>query len=355
MPTLASEPAVLRRVEKTTVRYTRCAAAPTASSLLAQLGYLEDEFAGDSGLAWSLASLSLDPKLHPTRAEQFSLRHAGTKSAWARAQGADLRVIALSFLQGHFSAWALAGSGIRSLEQVKGRRLAVLLTRGEETLDLMHSGNLRAYETALASVGLTLDQVELVKVTGEKVHFDRSQDKAIAARQLAAATRKLLFRLVRGEVDVILSSFAPDTAATFGLERIFNSRDEKNPAANPPSLRALVVHGTLIRERFDEIVRLLARLLQSADWAKTHPEQAARLVAVDHRWAEKTLLTRYPALVDSLQIDLDRDKIIALQQQTDFYLRHGFTTQAIDAETWIDPRPLEAAHALVRARRLIFF
>jgi hypothetical protein len=101
MPTLASELTSQTASENITLRYTRCAAAPTTSSLVAQLGYFEDEFKDEPGFTLSLASLSLDPKVNPTRAEQFSLRHAGTKSAWARAQGARLRVVAVSHLQSY--------------------------------------------------------------------------------------------------------------------------------------------------------------------------------------------------------------------------------------------------------------
>jgi hypothetical protein len=209
--------------------------------LAVQLGYFEDEFQDEPGLSLSLASLSLDPKLNPTRAEQFSLRHAGTKSAWARAQGAKLRVIALSHLQSHFSLWSLENSAVRSASDFKGRRLAVLRAVDEETLDLSRAGNLRSYEGALRSVGLDLNAVKLVDVPINKTNFTSSDSPTFRRAQFNRVNRELLYRLIRNEVDVVSGQFSQETTDLLGLNRVFDSRTA-DKSVNPPSLRALVVH-----------------------------------------------------------------------------------------------------------------
>ena len=346
--TLQDAPAVTE--SKVTLRFTRCQAAPTTSSLGAQLGYFEEEFRDEPGISLSLASLSLDPKLNPTRAEQFSLRHAGTKSAWARAQGAKLRVVALSHLKSHFSLWALESSGLHYPTDLKGRRVAVLRSLEEETLDLSRSGSLRAYEGALRTAGLELSDVELVDVPVPKVHFSSNDNPSQRRAQFNRTNRELLFRLIRNEADVITGNFSQETSDLIGLTRVFDSRTSRHPAANPPALRALVVHETLLEEKFDWVVRILARHLQAAAWANEHPKEAAELVAQDHLTSPDVLVVRYPNLIEGLQLDLAPDKIQTLTEQKDFYLRHGFIAADIDVDAWVDHRPLEAAKALFQKR-----
>jgi sulfonate transport system substrate-binding protein len=353
MPTISPEAPTRIASEKITLRYTRCAAAPTTSSLAAQLGYFEDEFKDEPGLTLSLASLSLDPKVNPTRDEQFSLRHAGTKSAWARAQGARLRIVALSHLQSHYSIWTLVGSEIVTVADLKKKRLAVLVSKDEKTLDLARAGSLHAYESALGTVGLTLDQTQLVEVVTQPVHFGVNDDLSVRRQQFQAVNRELIFRLIRGEVDAITGNFSTETAELAGLVRIFSSRNETDPTASRPSLRALVVHETLLEEKFDWVVRILARHLQAAAWAKFHPIEAVKLVAGDHRLSPEELENRFPQVIEGLQLDLAPDKIESLRRQKDFYLRHGFISKDFDAQAWIDARPLEAARALVEKRGLL--
>jgi sulfonate transport system substrate-binding protein len=353
MPTVAPETFTQTTSTNITLRYTRCAAAPTTSSLAAQLGYLEDEFKDEPGLTLSLASLSLDPKVNPTRAEQFSLRHAGTKSAWARAQGARLRIVALSHLQSYYSLWALAGSGIGSVADSKGRRLGVVITQGEETLDLARAGSLQAYEGALGAAGLTLSDVKQVEIPTEKIHFDSKDDPALRRHLHNVTSKELLARLTRGEVDVITGNFPAETVEIVGLRQIFNSREETSPLAKRPALRALVVHETLLEEKFEWVVRILARHLQAAAWAKAHPREAIELVAQDHRTTPEALKARYPNLIEGLQPDLGPDKVESLLRQKDFYLRHGFIARDFSAEDWIERRPLEAARTLAAKRGIL--
>jgi ABC-type nitrate/sulfonate/bicarbonate transport system substrate-binding protein len=349
MPTLSPDAPAQLTLEKITLRYTRCAAAPTTSSLAAQLDYFEDEFEDEPNVILSLASLSLDPKLNPSRAEQFSLRHAGVKSAWARAQGAPLRIVALSHLQSHYSLWTLRTSGLNAVTDLKDKRLGVPFSEGEETLDLTRAGSLHAYESALSLAGLTLDQTELIPVPTQKTHFDENDDPEARRQQHLAVNRELLSRLFRTEVDVITGNFT-DAADVIGLNRIFDSRTVSNPAANRPSLRALVVHETLLKEKFDWVVRILARQLQAAAWAKANPSAAKRLVAQDHRTSVEALEARFPDLIGGLQIDLRPDKIESLRRQIDFYHRHGFIAKNFDADAWVDFRPLEAARKLASQR-----
>ncbi len=111
------------------------------------------------------------------------------------------------------------------------------------------------------------------------------------------------------------------------------------------------MHETLLEEKYDWVVRILARHLQAAAWAKAHSREAAELVAKDHRTTAEALEARYPQLIEGLQPDLGPGKIESLRHQIDFYYRHGFIAKNFDAEAWIDFRPLEAARKLAQHRR----
>jgi ABC-type nitrate/sulfonate/bicarbonate transport system substrate-binding protein len=106
----------------------------------------------------------------------------------------------------------------------------------------------------------------------------------------------------------------------------------------------------LLEEKFDWVVRILARHLQAAVWAKAHPREAISLVGQDHNTSPEALEARYPNLIEGLQPDLGADKVESLHHQIDFYFRHGFIAKAFSAESWIDRRPLEAARVLATKR-----
>jgi len=323
-------------VEKAVVRYTRCAAVPTPSSLAVQLGLIEKEFAGEDDLELKVISQSADPKVELPHANRFLIRNAQVKNIWARAQGADNRVLALSFLEGSTSILVRKDSGIEKLSDLKGRRLGVALTVDEPTLDSIRGGGFKAYETALKKAGLTLADATLVDIQVKRGWIEEHQTEEERQEQHTTSARPQILALLKGEVDAIVGKVPPAVATYLGLREL-----DSQPSHQ---IRALIATGALLREQPEVVVRILTKLLEAGEWAKAHPEQAYEYVARDHKTTAPALKTRFPNLVEkTLQIGLEPEKLAQLRAQKDLYLRHRLIAADFDFDAWIDSAPLEEA------------
>ena len=107
-----------------------------------------------------------------------------------------------------------------------------------------------------------------------------------------------------------------------------------------------MVSGHLLRERRDLVVRVLARLLQAADWAKARPKDTATALAKGFASNFDDLTGKYKNLNDGLQINLGIEKILSLKAQKNFLLRHRLISRDFDIDSWVDHGPLVEAHLL---------
>ena len=110
-----------------TLWYTRCP-APTAASIAIRQGWLAQEFAGDGIAVRSLAS-STDKEVqlsHYRHSQPDSFRFGGyVPPLISRARGAEIKVIGISWHDRVHGFFALPGSGITTVSDLKGKRLAV--------------------------------------------------------------------------------------------------------------------------------------------------------------------------------------------------------------------------------------
>jgi ABC-type nitrate/sulfonate/bicarbonate transport system substrate-binding protein len=336
-------------VKKTQVYYTRCPAVPTNSSLAYQLGYLDDELARIADAEVRQEIIGLDPKLKPEPGDPWSLRHAGhIKALWARSEGADNRVISLSWLEGSYPTYVLDPS-VRSVADLRGKRLALFKFTDNETIDLLRAQQLRIYDATLTTAALSLRDVKLVDVEVDKDFLKREPGQDI----FAALNRELIFKLVRGEVDAIATQLPTDLVLQLGAHAVHDTRQNRGKIsrANPSVLRGVVVSAGLLRENRELVVRILARHLEAAEWARSHPDETVTLIARDLGVPESTLRGRYESLSDGLQVGLEDDKIAALRDLKDFYLRHGFIRRDFDLDAWVDYSVLADARELLAQRR----
>lgn len=334
----------------TALSLTRCPAVPTASALAYQLGYLQQEFADESGFDVSFKSIGFTGKLAYAHDERLWIRHAGHAPAvWARSHGVDNRVVALSWLEGSYPLKVLASSGINTPADLKGRRVGII-GRADQAFDLMIAQQLKLFSAALATAGLSLGDVLRVDLPAP-AHGAEPGPDGLRRDYFREQAGVLAEALQKGEVDAVFARLPAGLEAQAGIRTLYESRDNPDPLArvHPSVLRGLAVSGPLLAERRDIVVRYLARLLQAAEWALLNPDETGPLIARDFKVAPETLAGAYDSVARGVQLDLDDVKVDGLRVQKDFLLKHGFIQRDFDIAPWVDRGPLDEARALLAA------
>lgn len=337
--------------------FTRCP-VPTALGLAVRLGALRQDLES-RGVGFSAIQDSKDPTIrlsHFTHSLANSIRHGGnTPAIYARSHGADTRVVALSWTRAPHPILTLPASGIRSVKDLKGRRLGVP-RRENDPIDFWRATTLRAYETALATEGLTVEDVTLVDLPIARTYIEDGRWKGANGGERGSIggdlQRREVFALIRGEVDAIFSqsSFATELAGFIGATTIYDVARHPVPLerANNDLPDVFTVSRGLIDAHFETVATILAYTVLAGEWAAAHNSAAVRLFAAEQGVAEDTFRTAYgPTVTEQLDIDLSPFRRAALAQRGKFLQEHGFIETDVDIDAWIDPRPLNRARELV--------
>ncbi|MFL5306140.1 MAG: ABC transporter substrate-binding protein [Polyangia bacterium] len=334
--------------------YTRCG-VPTPAGIAVQLGWIEQEFAKD-GIQLDSVLDNADPSVRESHYDHKldnSFRQGGSVPAiWARAAGRDTRLVGLTWTAESQLLLSLPESKIRSVKDLKGRRLGVA-TRPKDKIDFWNATTLRAYQLALQTEGLDLKDVELVDIVRQEGSFERARpgrqgfrDDATPASEdsLEAAALKA------DEVDVIFhkGSRGAQLADEIGARTVFDLW--KHPAtrgrANNHSPRTLTVDGALADNHPDVVARIVRRVLEAGQWAADHRAEAIAYVARETNSPERWVTAAYgPDVNEHLRTDLEESSLDALAEFTTFLYEHRFLPQNFDVRKWADPRPLAAAKA----------
>ncbi|MFM2277945.1 MAG: hypothetical protein RLZZ444_176 [Pseudomonadota bacterium] len=335
--------------------YTRCP-VPTALGLAVRRGEIIEQLTASGFDFDSLRQAGDRSKQlsHFTHSLGHSIRHGGNIPAiYARSEGADTRVVALSWTHTPHPILTLPGSGISSVKDLAGRRLA-LPRRVNDPIDFWRASALRSFEAALATEGLTLADVELVDLPVEQTYLDNSRLPDQPGRLSAGGDlqRTEVFALLRGEVDAIYSqsSFATEISSFTGAVVVYDVGDHpvEIERANNALPEVFTVSADLIENHFEAVATILAYSIVAADWAKTHTQDAVRIIASEQRVAEEIVNVAYDAaLIDQLDIDLSDFRREALAKRKQFLLANGFIATDFDLDSWIDPRPLQRAQEIV--------
>lgn len=342
--------------------YSRCP-VPTPFAIALKKGWLHEAFSQSSAssscdaLAWRSLGESRDEKIraaHFTHAHADVFRHGGNiPPIWARAHGADTRVIGVSWVTMRQQVQVMPDSGIHCPADLAGKR--ILIQRNDNTsVDYWRASTLRTYEAALASAGLGLSDVtfvEQVSSVGAKPAADAalSADGSLwTADRSLLRRRELLLPLVRGEVDAIATQahYGVEFEGLIGARTIFDRSLSANPSdrVNNDTPDVLTVSSSLVEQRPEIVERVIVELLRARDWARTHRAEVVHLMAQEFKTSEVLVEQSWgDDLVDGLDLDFTPQKIAALQSQHDFLLRHNFISQAVDIASWIDHAPLARA------------
>jgi ABC-type nitrate/sulfonate/bicarbonate transport system substrate-binding protein len=329
-----------------TIWYTRCP-VPTAFSLAIQLGSLAEEFAADGIKVSSLAQIGDRSVLqsHFNHSLDDSFRYGGNiPPIWARSEGADTKLIGLAVIDAPHVILTLPDSGIRTVADLKGKRLSVP-RRVNDQIDFWRAGAIRTYEVALATAGLSFDDVTLVDVPVQQSYIDPQGGSTLTGSIFASARRR---------VDAIFSesSFGTHLARFIGAHVVYNVHDHPDPRVrhNNAIPQALTVSGSLVRDRPDLVARVVARILVAAEWARQERERVVHIAALEANVPEEVVEETYPLLEKQLHTRLDDEAIDLIRQRKQFLLSHNFIRSDFDLDDWIDARPLRDARALLVAR-----
>ncbi|OUI98200.1 ABC transporter substrate-binding protein [Acetobacter sp. DsW_54] len=326
------------------IHYTRCPSVPTISALAEAWGTLRAEFAEEHDVDIVFQSVGFSPKTEYDHKDRFWLRNAGHAPAiWKKSHGVDCKVVGLAFLDGRYPVLSLHSSGLAQPAALKGRRLAVFYNP-DSPFDLMIAQQLKIYQTTLATVGLGLDDVELVRIPRTFPPRGERQSFLLAGFQSALAA------LEEGIVDAVAASIPPDGGLYPRLNVVYDTRlaPDLISRVHPSVLRGLVVSTALIEEQRDLLVRIVATLVRTAERAATQPLDALRALATDLGQAPENLAAVYENIAQGIRLDLNDDYVATLDAQKTFLLRQGLIKKDFDLESWIDRSILADATALAQ-------
>lgn len=346
----AAAPLKSTAAELERIWFTRCP-VPTASGIAYNLGWLSDEFAADGLPVSTLQEARQLGRHHYDHDLPGLFREGGNLPALAaRAAGAPSRLIGLTWIEEWQTILVRPDSGISSPADLKGKRLALPAWGENRPGSIARAMSLHGYKGALASVGLSFDDVELAEVP---LH---TFDSSLAPEQGLQRLWSGLDPLVRGEVDAVYvkGASAADAARRLGLVVGIDLDLIADPRfrVNNGTPRPITVHQLLLDEHFDLVVRFLAQTLRAAEWAAGNREGLFEILESETRAGRDGVAEAYRGdFHTTLAPDLSPQRLAFLDIQKTFLNLHGFLERDFDLQDWVDHRPLQAAHELLAARR----
>ncbi|MFT4025536.1 MAG: ABC transporter substrate-binding protein [Novosphingobium sp.] len=336
--------------------FTRCP-VPTATGIAYKLGWLAEAFEAD-GIALRTLQEGRNELSHHHYDHRLPtlIREGGNMLAFgARAQGEPTRLIGLTWIEESQLILARPDSGIASAVDLKGKRLALPSWNDNPRpshvrgTSIARGMSLAGYKGALASAGLTLDDVELVEtrdrrrtVGGGARDADPAQDRGVGGLWPFAA-------LVDGTVDAIYvkGAAALDQAREHSLIIAVDLDKLEDPRfrVNNGTPRPITVHQDLLDNHFDLVVRFLAVTLRAADHIAEQPQRLREILEFETAGSAEAVNQAYARLHEGLRPTLDAERLALFDLQKKFLFTHGFLDADFALADWIDPRPLEAAIA----------
>ncbi|SDE79198.1 ABC-type nitrate/sulfonate/bicarbonate transport system, substrate-binding protein [Massilia sp. PDC64] len=335
-----------------TIWYTRCP-VPTPVGIAAHLGWFEQEF-GPDGIAIETLQDGRNAGLRASHIDhtlQHSFRQGGSIPAlWARSQGADTRVIGLTWIDESQLILALPQSGIRTVRDLRGRRIG-LPSRPGQRIDIFRAAALRGFLGALGLEGLGARDVEIVDVPAQDVGAAASPQLRQFFSNPASATSRALYAaetraLLRGDVDAIYAkgSLGLELAHLIGARVVTDIGFHPDPKVrvNNGSPRPLTVDRAFINARPDLVARFLRRVADVDDWGREHPHDVLDFLGRETGSTHEWLRLAYGKDVHrKLVTGLAPDAIAALADFKDFLLAWGFLPHDFDVAAWVDHTVLD--------------
>jgi ABC-type nitrate/sulfonate/bicarbonate transport system substrate-binding protein len=332
--------------------FTRCP-VPTATGIAYKLGWLDDALAGDGIALRTLQEFGSElGRHHYDHSLPSLIREGGNMLAIAaRAQAADTKLVGLTWIEESQLIITRPNTGIATAADLAGRRLALPgwsanpIPEHVRGTSIARGMSLAGYKGALASAGLTLDDVNLVETLDTL--------RATGTRGPAGGGVGRLWpvaALVESRVDAIYvkGAAALDQVRDNGLAVAvdLDKVPDRRFRVNNGTPRPITVHRSLIEDHFDTLVRFFAVTLRAADSVADEPDRLRAILETETGGSGRAVDHAYAGLHGGLHPTLDDERLALLAQQKRFLFAHGFLDADFALADWIDPRPLEAARRL---------
>lgn len=333
--------------------FTRCP-VPTATGIAYKLGWLTSAFADDGTTVRTLQESG--PELgrhHYDHSLPSLIREGGNMLAIAaHAQGAPTKLVGLTWIEESQLILTRPDTGISSAADLAGRRLALPGWTANPLPDhvrgtsIARGMSLAGYKGALASAGLTFDDVTLVE-TPDRLRNTGGSGRDLGERRSGVGRLWPIEALVDGRVDAIYvkGASALDQARENGLAVAIDldALPDRRFRVNNGTPRPITVHQSLIDDHFDALVRFLAVTLRAADWIAEAPDRLRDILAYETDGSAAAVDQAYAKLHEGLHPTLEDERLALFDQQKSFLFTYGFLDADFPLSDWIDPRPLEAA------------
>ena len=334
--------------------YTRCGAA-TASALAIRKGWLQQEFDKPGTILHALRdSTSLATRnSHYNHSQSGMFREGGNiPPIWAKGIGQDTVVVGITWLDEYQGILTLADSGIRTVADLRGKRLGVPLY-AQAVIDFQRGSAQHGYETALRQANLTPQDVTLVDI--EAPTYALTDGPRTERREPKEPLE--ITALLAGQVDAIFTRFARgyQLAQDPRFHQVININDlpDHLQRVNNGTPRPITVDRPFLEKNPDVVVRYLAVLLETAEWAKENRDEVIELLRKDGGDVsrEDIIGSHGPDLHLQFEPKLIPEYILGLEVQKDFLYRWNYFTTDFSVRSWIESWPLARAQKLVEQRR----
>ncbi len=345
----------------TNIWYTFCP-SPLSSHIALAKGWLEDEFAKDRIKLSHISTLPIEEwQVHYTHKHRQLFRDGGNVPAiWARSEGADTKVIGMSWIERGQAILVRKDSPITSVRELKGKRIA-LLRRLPDLIDFPRATEKRAIIMSLKVHGLTEDDIRFVDIPISISSI--AKEKTAAQATVWASGEKIGWKLPRqpevealqnGEVDAMWAYGGQEVVLEqAGVARVIynlNKHPDLEYRVNIDYPYVCTVNADFASEHPDLVTRWMKVLVKAGTWAKENRAEVVRISAKVQNVPEEALQKSAPAdFHKHLVPEVSERGIKALEIEKKFLREHGFINNNFDIRSWVDKSFLEAAMKAVEA------
>lgn len=328
---------------------------PIASNVAVEFGWLDEELQRVGARPRYLRSLPENQGWlgHFRHHHDNLIRDGGAvPPLWARADLADTLLVATTASQRPGQILVRAGSGLRRVAQLAGRRIGVAASTNPERIDVANAVAEQTLQYSLELAGIERGQVEVVRFEqDDPTHLRPAERPAGLWAQLREhhSGEQAARALADGTVDALVVQ--PWQAAGLTRDGRFTSLEDLDLYPDWTLKNINGPHVTVVNRRFAQehpriVVAFLKAAIRAGRWINANPQAAAELFPRFSVLGSAALARQWLAGQD-LVPQLSPRNLAALELKKDFLRQRGYLQNDFSVSEWADGRFLaEAAREL---------